>query len=103
MLAYLLHSLAGSPLEAMDLDYALTRVGVEPVRDFLTDKLTGGGRLALDDPRVAPYASVPVDGMSQLDARVKEKYGSIEQYVRDTFELDDSDLTTLKKNLTGET
>jgi protein tyrosine/serine phosphatase len=39
VLAYLLHSLAGSPTDVINLDYALTRVGVEPVREFLMSKL----------------------------------------------------------------
>ena len=97
--AYLLHALAGSPLDVMDLDYALTRIGVEPVREFLTTKLTGGGKVDVNDPRVAPYASVPVDGMSQLDAKVRAKYGSVEGYVKETLKLGDADVESLKANL----
>ena len=35
-------ALAGMPHEYIAREYALTRIGMEPAREFLTSKLTGG-------------------------------------------------------------
>lgn len=46
LLAFLLEEAAGSSLESANMDWALTRIGVEPLRDFLTKKLMGAERVA---------------------------------------------------------
>ena len=38
----LILGLAGVPPEVISREYALTRIGVEPARRLLTEKLTGG-------------------------------------------------------------
>ena len=65
-LAFLLEDLAGSSVESMNIDYALTRVGVEPVRDFLIHKLMGGRDLPTEEvqrimssPKMAAYSEIP--------------------------------------------
>ncbi len=66
MLAFLLEEVAGSDTESMNMDWALTRIGVEPVRDFLTKKLIGGRDLPpeavekiMDSEKMKAYSEVP--------------------------------------------
>ena len=66
VLAFLLESIAGSSVEAMDMEYALTRIGIEPVRDLLTKKLLGGKDLPKEEverimgsPKMKAYSEVP--------------------------------------------
>jgi protein tyrosine/serine phosphatase len=75
VVAYILLRLAGVSLAEIDLDYALTRIGVEPVREFLTRKVNGGKPLEMSDPRMQVAASIPFDAMTVLDGAVREKYG----------------------------
>ena len=49
MLAFLLEDLAGSDVESMNLDFALTRVGIEPEREFLMKKLLNGKELPQEE------------------------------------------------------
>ena len=55
----MLHALAGSSNENIDLDYALTRVGIEPVREFLLGKLTFAKTLDMTNPTIRLAASIP--------------------------------------------
>lgn len=60
VLAALILSVAGADLEAINRDYALTRIGIEPVRELLTAKLTAGNfNTKLDSPKLREYAKLP--------------------------------------------
>ena len=51
----------------MNLDYAYTRVGTEPVREFLLKKLAGGRKLeeVMDDERIKMYSEMPWETMRE--------------------------------------
>ena len=66
LLAFLLQEAAGSSMESANMDWALTRVGVEPVREFLTTKLMGGKELPreqveqiMNSEKMKAYSEVP--------------------------------------------
>ena len=66
LLAFLLEEVAGSSVESANMDWALTRIGVEPVRDFLTKKLLGGKELPqeqvdriMNSEKMKAYSEVP--------------------------------------------
>lgn len=42
MAAALILGIAGMPSSYIDHEYSLTRIGIEPVRELLLSKLTGG-------------------------------------------------------------
>ena len=102
VIAYVLLRLAGVSLEEIDLDYVLTRIGIEPVKDFLTRKLTGGRPLDMSNPVVQVASSIPWNAMTMLDGKVKEVYGEegILAYVKKALGFDQEDLESIVKRLT---
>lgn len=104
VMAFLLLCLAGADDEVMNLDYAYTRVGTEPVREFLLKKLAGGRKLeeVMDDERVKMYSEMPWETMSDLRKAVEKRWGSVEGYVKEVLELGEEDMKTIKKNLKGD-
>lgn len=52
----LLLSIAGVPREFIAHDFALTRIGIEPVREVLQAKLTDGRKVDLEDERLKAIA-----------------------------------------------
>ena len=48
----LILGVAGVPPSYISHEYALTRIGIEPVREFLTNKFTGGRALDLKNERL---------------------------------------------------
>jgi hypothetical protein len=59
VLAALLLSLAGADTSTIDRDYAYTRIGIEPARDFLTAKLMKGQQIDVRNPIMRKYAEIP--------------------------------------------
>lgn len=62
MMAALILGVARCSLEDINREYVLTRVGIEPVRDFLGAKLMGGRKdrdSDLKSPGMQAYAQVP--------------------------------------------
>ena len=60
IMAALVLGVAGAPLEYINRDYALTRIGIEPVREFLIAKLMAGRKAEdFEDPNMKAYAKVP--------------------------------------------
>lgn len=65
VLAGLIHSLAGSSLEIITHDNLLTRIGIEPVREFLIAKLVGVNATPAElerfeqDREMQIYSSIP--------------------------------------------
>ena len=59
VLALLILSVAGADTHTINHDYALTRVGTEPVREFLLLKLGNGKPVDVNDPVIRAYAGIP--------------------------------------------
>lgn len=59
LMAALILGLADVPLEYINHDYALTRIGIEPVREFMIHRLTAGNPKALEDLFTLEYTRVP--------------------------------------------
>ena len=104
VMAFLLLCLAGAEDDVMNLDYAHTRVGTEPVREFLLKKLAGGRELeeVMNDERVKMYSEMPWETMSDLRKAVEERWGSVEGYVRDVLDMGEEHTNTIKKHLRGD-
>lgn len=103
VVAYILLRLADVPLPAIDLDYALTRIGIEPVREFLTQKATGGRPLDMNDPVMRVAASIPFDAMTMLDRAVRERYGreGVRAYVRGELGFSEVEVVKIVNMLGG--
>lgn len=59
VVAAIILSLAGAPIEEIQRDYALSRVGIEPVREFLMTKVAAFGKVDLSDPKVQAAGRFP--------------------------------------------
>lgn len=119
--AGLLLALAGAPRDYICRDFALTRIGTEPFRDFLTMKLTGGKPVDTSDEMVkwkmktfgsSKYARNTdfqgcTAGLTWFRAEftaaflesIEEKYGDIENCVKQLFDLDNGDVASIRANL----
>lgn len=59
ILAAIILDLAGADAETIDHDYNLTRIGVEPAREFLLKQMFKGRPIDLEDPMLQAYARMP--------------------------------------------
>jgi protein tyrosine/serine phosphatase len=90
VLAFILQSLAGSSVGSMDVDYSLTRLGLEPsdTREFLTGKLLGSIGMSdatkedvenvMASEKMRVYNVIPLDAMRRLKKGIEEVYGGVE-------------------------
>ncbi|KIH89277.1 hypothetical protein SPBR_07617 [Sporothrix brasiliensis 5110] len=116
VLAALLLTLAGAAPDTIALDYMLSRIGSEPVRDEL-EKFARMGtgvpeRKPDDSPEAiaAAVAATPPGFLNLINLRVvcwnaflealDKEHGGFEGYVTKTLGFSDGDVATIKKNLT---
>ncbi|KAH7389594.1 protein-tyrosine phosphatase-like protein [Phaeosphaeria sp. MPI-PUGE-AT-0046c] len=100
VLSALLLSLAGAPRSLIAFDYALTRIGVEPSREVLTQMLKLWNKDWTDEtPGMKEFVQVKDDFiLAMLDA-VEEEYGGVEGYVRAQLGFGVDEVGELKKVL----
>lgn len=103
VLAAMLLSLAGADAETIDHDYALTRVGIEPVRELLVAKLVQGRGIDMNSPLMKAYADISLDAMSHLLEAMDKAYGGpgAEGYVKTKIGFSEEDIERLRTNLRG--
>ncbi|KAK3683241.1 hypothetical protein LTR37_020416 [Vermiconidia calcicola] len=100
--AALILALAGLPSDYISRDYALTRIGVELVRDFLLGKLTGGKELDLRNiPAFRDIAGCTADSMASLLQKIEERHGGVETYVKQVLCYSDHDVDQMRASLRG--
>ncbi|KAF7182147.1 hypothetical protein CNMCM7691_001535 [Aspergillus felis] len=99
----LLLSLAGVPNELIAQEYALTRVGIEPEKEYLLRSLQQAW------PECAPgaagfkeFASVKASYMMAFLEAVQEKYGGMEKFVVDVICMSKADVEAVRAVLRGE-
>ena len=97
--AALVLGVARVPAEKIAREYALTRVGIEPAREVLMHKLTGGKEMDPRDPHIQWVSRADADVIRSFLQRIHESYGGVEQYVRDTLGFSDIDLDKMRKSL----
>ncbi|KJR81353.1 uncharacterized protein SPSK_01226 [Sporothrix schenckii 1099-18] len=116
VLAALLLTLAGAAPDTIALDYMLSRIGSEPVRDELEKFARMGAgvpeRKPDDSPEAiaAAVAATPPGFLNLINLRVvcwnaflealDKEHGGFEGYVTKTLGFSDGDVATIKKNLT---
>jgi Tyrosine phosphatase family len=110
----ILFQLAGASSNAILADYALTRIGREPMRPLILSRLAREPLFASDptaahnmlSSRFVQYSSLVLS--DQLDRKetmqafitmLNERYGGVEEYVRRTCGLTDQDIAIIRQNL----
>jgi protein tyrosine/serine phosphatase len=113
VLAFILQSLAGSSAESMDVEYTLTRLGIDPpdVREFLTlkvmhslgmaDATTEMREKVLGSEKMKVYNVIPLDAMGALKERVEEVYGGVEKMCLG-WGLSEEEIKGVEKALRGD-
>ncbi|KAL2202870.1 hypothetical protein CC79DRAFT_1337521 [Sarocladium strictum] len=102
LLAGLLQTLAGSPKDAIILDYMLSRVGTEPARDKLKAfAMKGSGAESEEAPGFKEMCDLSPRYFEALEEGMEENYGGWEGYVTsdDGLSLSKEDLEQVKRNL----
>jgi protein tyrosine/serine phosphatase len=102
VLAALLMRLAGVGDDLIAEDYTLTRLGVEPGREMLTEilkKYYGG--VSRDTPGFKELSECKAVNMVAFLKRLDEKWGSAEGYLEKELGFEKSDIDSLKKNISA--
>jgi hypothetical protein len=98
--ALLLLNLAGADMDSINLDYRLSRVGIEPAKKWLMSKLLNGMPINMDDPMVKAHADIPMDAMQKTLEAIVAKYGDVEGYVKKELGFSGEDVNVIHRNLT---
>jgi protein tyrosine/serine phosphatase len=95
----LLLTLAGATPDVVSLDYMLSRIGTEPVRQSLLEfALAGTNAKSPEEPGFYNLCQLREESW---DAFVKRDFGGFERFVTDQLGFSDADLAKIKANLTG--
>jgi len=100
----------GAPTELIALEYALTRIGVEPFREKLQPlAIKGLGGIAdateadlaeiAQRPGIRQLLSIDADAMADFMDYFKEKHGGSETYLKTRLGLFDTDIEKIKMKL----
>ena len=96
VLAALIHLLAETPAEAINRDYLLTRVGVEPFRNMI---LAGSGVVIQEHPGMLNLLSVRPGTMAAVIAAIDEKFGGVKGYLMKELGFSAEDVAIIAANL----
>jgi protein tyrosine/serine phosphatase len=83
VLAAIFLALAGAPTEVIAYDYALSRIGIEPGREMLTQiMMSFNSAWSGDTPGIYEFSQIKAEFMEGMLEMMEEKYGGVEGYVR---------------------
>ncbi|EOO03481.1 putative tyrosine phosphatase protein [Phaeoacremonium minimum UCRPA7] len=100
VLAGLLLTLAGESSDAIELDFLLSRVGTEPVREHLLAFAKRGARIeSEDEPGFYNLASLKAVCWRAFVEALDKEYGGFDGYITKTLGFSEEDLAKIKKNL----
>ncbi|KAI0252082.1 protein-tyrosine phosphatase-like protein [Lactifluus subvellereus] len=97
--AALLLLLAGASSNAISADYALTRIGREPMRPLVLSRLAREPLFASDPAAAHNMLSSRKETMQAFITMLDERYGGVEEYTRRTCGLTDQDIAIIRQNL----
>ncbi|KAF6818062.1 tyrosine phosphatase [Colletotrichum plurivorum] len=103
IVAGLLESIAGANDETVLLDYLLTRIGSEPVRERLLERAIrdNGCPEGLDDPAFNNLCSLRAITWKLFVEKIEHKYGGFRGYVIDVLGFSELELEQIIGNLRG--
>ncbi|KZL78873.1 tyrosine phosphatase [Colletotrichum incanum] len=103
IVAGLLLSIAGSNDETLTLDYMITRIGSEPIRDILLERAIRDNACerGLDDEPFYNLCSLRVSTWERFMKQINNQYGGFEGYVTRRLGFSRDDLENIRNNLRG--
>ncbi|KAI1487961.1 protein-tyrosine phosphatase-like protein [Biscogniauxia mediterranea] len=100
VLAGLLLALAGASEDVIILDWLLSRIGTEPVRQMLLQfALLGSDASSQDQPGFYNLTSLRRSCWETYAAALQKRYGGPEKFVTDQLGFSQEDLAKIKQNL----
>ncbi|KDN62937.1 putative tyrosine phosphatase [Colletotrichum sublineola] len=103
IVAALLLFLAGSDDDTLILDYMITRIGSEPLRDVLLERAARDNAVAngLDDQNFYNLCSLRASTWNLFMKQIENQYGGFEGYVTERLRVSRDDLEVIRNNLRG--
>ncbi|KAI0751035.1 protein-tyrosine phosphatase-like protein [Daedaleopsis nitida] len=98
VLAALLLKLVGVDDEAIAHDYALTRIGREPAREMVMERLSKVPFFQTNAEGALNMLSSRSETMIAFLRMLNERYGGVEKYLQTVVGLTDEDITTIRTN-----
>ncbi|KAH6915078.1 protein-tyrosine phosphatase-like protein [Coprinopsis sp. MPI-PUGE-AT-0042] len=99
LLAAIILKLVGVEDEQVAQDYALTRVGREPAREMIMQRLSQEPLFASNNEAALNMFTCRHETMIAFLKHMEEAYGGAENYVKHYVGLSDEDIETVKRNL----
>ncbi|KAI0092184.1 protein-tyrosine phosphatase-like protein [Irpex rosettiformis] len=99
VVAALLLKLAGVDDDAIAEDYSLTRIGREPMRDQVMERLAKVPLFAADNEKALNMLTSRKEVMSAFLKEFDNKYGGVECYLKTHVHLSDEDIDTVRRNI----
>ncbi|KAL1708543.1 protein-tyrosine phosphatase-like protein [Schizophyllum commune] len=99
VLAAILLKLAGVDTELIAQDYALTRIGREPAREMIMQRLSQENLFASNKEMALNMLSCRADVIPAFFTMVDQKYGGVEAYLKKYLDLTDDDINTIRRHL----
>jgi len=99
VIAAILLKLAGVDNEAIANDYALTRIGREPGRALIMERLSKEALFASDNAAALNMFTCRAITMSAFLDLIDAKYSGVEEYAKRFCDLSDEDILTIRRNL----
>ncbi|KAI0700583.1 protein-tyrosine phosphatase-like protein [Cytidiella melzeri] len=97
--AALFLKLAGVDDDAIAEDYSLTRVGREPIRALVMERLAKVPMFAADNEKALNMLTSRKEVMIAFLRLIDEKYGGVEAYLKAYAHLSDEDISTVRRNI----
>ncbi|KAJ7129334.1 protein-tyrosine phosphatase-like protein [Mycena epipterygia] len=99
VIAAILLKLAGVDNEAISNDYALTRIGREPARAMIIERLSKEPLFASNSEAALNMFTCRHITMSAFLDMLDAKYSGVEEYVKRFADLSDEDIIIIRRNL----
>ncbi|KIK67746.1 hypothetical protein GYMLUDRAFT_68767 [Collybiopsis luxurians FD-317 M1] len=99
VIAAIILKLAGVANTDIANDYSLTRIGREPARAMIMERLSKEPLFASNNEAALVMFTCRPETMLAFLALLETKYGGVEEYVKQYAHLSDSDISTIRANL----
>jgi len=99
IIAAIILKLAGARDRDIAEDYALTRVGREPIRELIMSRLSKEPLFASNNEAALNMFTSQPEVMLAFLNLLQEKYGGVEQYLKHYAQLSDEDVVIIRQNL----
>ncbi|KAF9077067.1 protein-tyrosine phosphatase-like protein [Rhodocollybia butyracea] len=99
IIAAILLKLAGVDNDVISDDYALTRIGREPAREKIMERLSKEPLFASNNEAALNMFTCRRETMMAFLDLLQDKYGGVQEYLKQFIHLSDSDITTIQNNI----